>query len=129
MKAEHRHQTQEFDQEFQEFKKKSAGRSKTSTSTKSAKSPLYRWRGLAEIPAGAITQPQARELLPPKAHIWLGRHGCWAVHLHPHRRYSESWSLSSHHEACMNCVRHVWRLFLADNNMPESACPVRGLFA
>ncbi len=41
-----------------------------------------------------VSQQEAKRYLPPGASIWrANHHGSWQVHLKPHKRHSESWSL------------------------------------
>lgn len=93
-------------------------------------SPLYKVCALAKVPAGGITQPQLKQLLPPGAHCWAGRlgSGCWSVHLPPYPRFSKAWTVAGHRGAALECLRHVWSLWLRDNHLELSACPVRGIF-
>lgn len=82
------------------------------------------------VPPGMLTQPQARSLLPPKAHVWRGlSNGSWNVFLAPRPRKSFSWALHGENESCLVCLRHVWRLHLEGEGQDISQCPVPGLFS
>jgi len=120
-----------FESEFKAFHAKTLGLKKTRASgnPKNAKSPLHRVRTLATVPPGAITQQEAKQMLPPGAYVWQGNYdGCWCVQLKPYPRFSKSWTLMGHRGALMECLRYVRRLWLSDNFLTESDCPVKNLF-
>ena len=81
------------------------------------------------VPDTPLQQAQAKFLVPPGASIWEARFaGAWAGHLPPHRRVSKPWVAHGHRGACLEVVRHLWRLYLSDQNLAESDCPIEGLF-
>ena len=98
------------------------------TGRTNASSPFYKMKKFPEIPIGAITQQEAKQLLPPKSYIWQGTGGTWQSHMPPHKRFSQSWTNGGHRQACLANIKNCWQLFLQDNLMPLSACPVKDLF-
>ena len=120
-----------FQSEYKAFHAKTLGlkKAKASANPKNAKSPLHRVRRLGAVPPGAITQKEAKEMLPPGAYVWHGNYdGCWCVQLKPYPRFSKSWALQGHRGALMECLRYAWRLWLSDNFLQEADCPVKGIF-
>ena len=118
-----------FALDFKTIKKKLLGiKGKVSTSVSNSRSPFYKCRFPASIPEGALTQQDFKSMLPPKAYIWMGSAGSWQSHIPPHRRFSQSWSVTSHREAGLNAVRDCWLHYLSDNCMDTSSCPIPGLF-
>ena len=77
-------------------------------------------------------QTEAKVYLPPGGYVWRSRaHGSWEVALLPHRRQSRSWS--KHGGDTFECLKHVlmvvWHWYFEDNGgMPESHCPIDGIF-
>lgn len=89
--------------------------------------PGYKYLHL--VPKGAIEQTDAKLLLPPGASIWRAwKAGAWCGHLRPHSRISATWTAHSHRGAAMQVLQSLWRLHLADHNLSESQCPIRGMF-
>jgi hypothetical protein len=86
---------QHFDKEVQEVRRKLLGvTGKVSASWKNPKSPLAGHKQLlVAVPQGAITQQEAKNLLPPGAVIWQGKTGRWQSHLKPHKSFSKSWRM------------------------------------
>jgi hypothetical protein len=124
---------QNFDKEVHEVRKKLLGvTGKVSASWKNAKSPLAGHKQLlVAVPQGAITQQEAKNLLPPGAVIWQGETGRWQSHLKPHKSFSKSWRMggdAGHRDACLAAVRDTWEKFLADNGLRMDQCPVKGMW-
>ena len=82
------------------------------------------------VPDGAITQPEARILLPPGASVWKANiEGCWMGHFPPFKRVSKSWRLHGHREAALEVVKDCWRTYAEANLVSvEAVCNVLGLF-
>lgn len=80
------------------------------------------------IPEGAITQSQAKAMIPPGSFIWQGRMGTWQSHSPPHRRFSRSWAGGGHREAALAAIRDAWSKYLQDNHLRADQCPVPGFF-
>ena len=95
--------------------------------------PLYKSKFPGELPKATndITQALAKTYLPPTASIWRDNaRGGWHVHVQNHKRHSECWK--SHggdsHETLKCVLRHAWGQYLSDHGLPESHCPIAGLF-
>ena len=77
-----------------------------------------------------INQTDAARLLPPGASIWKGnararRKGSWNCHYPPYPRASKTWiAAGSERLACLWCVQHCWRLYLADHRLPLDHVPI-----
>ena len=105
----------------------------------SKKHPLYGFKwAVKEFPQespASIAQCDAKLLIPPGSAIWVGhaslkRKGSWCGHFPPYRRYSITWEAAgSERLAVWSVVEHLWRLFLTDNNLPLSHCPIAGIFS
>ena len=82
------------------------------------------------VPDGAITQSEARILLPPGASVWKANiEGCWMGHFPPFKRVSKSWRLHGHREAALEVVKDCWRKYAEANLVSvEAVCNVLGLF-
>lgn len=82
------------------------------------------------VPAGMLTQPQARALLPPDSSIWrcLNR-GEWAVHPQGFSRRSFAWHVYGENLAAIEAVRYCWRCYLDREGMPIDECLVKNLFS
>lgn len=101
----------------------------SSSGRQAKKKPLFKKSAYPPFPAEMVSQSELRKFVPPGASVWCGySNGSWQCHLPPWRRKSFSWAASDAHEAARKCLRHLWELFLSDNGMPTSACPVAGLF-
>ena len=123
-------------------KKKAAAdaeKAKKAAAKKAAKPPkkattkghlLFRKKFLARVPAGAISQAELKQMLPPNSSCWKGNWGSghWWCHYEPHSRISRSWSIAGHKAAAMYCLKKVWGLWLTDNSLNKSDCPIVGLF-
>ena len=86
-------------------------------------------RGYPQVPEGMMSQPEARALLPPSCSIWRGlSNGTWNVRYPPFRRKSYLWSVYGENQAALMCVKFCWERYCEQAGLPQSACPVRGLF-
>lgn len=75
------------------------------------------------------TQAKAKTLCPPGGSIWRGMSsGSWACHLPPWKRRSYPWDIFGFDGAAKECLKHMWHLYLTEQNEPLSACPIKGLF-
>jgi hypothetical protein len=113
------------------FEKKAKKRAaQVSRNPRSKNSPLYKLKFPAAVPPDAISQPEMKDMLPPGASVWQGRlgSGAWCSHLPPHPRISRSWALAGHREAAMFVLRHIWSLWLHDQGLQNTDCPVAGVF-
>jgi hypothetical protein len=97
----------EFNRDFDKLKKKLVwGAGRPCSGTTNVKSPFYKMKFPKEIPPEAMTQPQAKEMLPPSCSIWQGKSGNWQAHCPPHKRYWHPWSDGTdHRSACLAAVR------------------------
>lgn len=93
-------------------------------------SPVGEERGYAAVPPGAITQQQAKALLPPGASVWKDNHtGNWQSHFPGYRRSSRSWNRYGHRESALEVVRDAWRHYAIHNGWQVADCsPPQGLF-
>lgn len=81
------------------------------------------------IPDGFVEHAEAKKLLPPGGAIWrMLRIGGWQCHQRPHPRVSFTFARWTPRGAMMRCLQHSWRLFLADQGLDESRCPIEGMF-
>lgn len=90
-----------------------------------------RWCALAPeaTPPGFIPQEDAKKYLPPRASIWrMPRMRGWACHYPPYPRVSFRFDRWGERASVVLCWQHCWRLFLIDEGLDESACPIRGVF-
>lgn len=95
----------------------------------SVQDALLHLKALSLVPAGSIDQPQAARMCPPTAHVWNNWKGAaWCGHLPGYERVTASWAVFGHKEACLNVLRGMWTRWLDDNDLANSACPVKGLF-
>ena len=107
------------------------GGKKASGNPKNKASPLYKWSGPAHCPAENPSQADARRLTPPGASIWRGNMGpgSWQVHPKPYPRRSVAWTMPGGPLVALRCVlQHAWRLWLKDNGLSASDCPIQGNF-
>lgn len=96
---------------------------------KNRSSPMHGFAFPAGVPVGAWTQKDAKVLMPPNSYLWHGSNGTWQYHVKGHRRGSKSWAVVGGHTAAMKwCVASAWQLYLSDHSLPESACPIKGVF-
>ena len=81
------------------------------------------------VPDGAITQQEAKMMLPPGGSIWNNwKDGAWCGHQAGHIRSSGSWMEFGHRGAAIHVIGDCWEKYLDDISKPLSACPVAGLF-
>lgn len=86
-------------------------------------------RAPARVPEGFIEHADAALLLPPRGTIWrMLRVGGWQCHQKPFPRVSFTFARWGARGASMLCAQHCWRLFLADEGLGESRCPIEGVF-
>lgn len=93
--------------------------------------PLARMKIAATLPPGALTQVEAKALLPKGCYIWRNWKGAaWCGHFPKggHPRFSRSWASYGHREAGLAAVRELWQQFLDHHGLPLSKCVVKGLF-
>lgn len=100
-----------------------------STNREDESSPLFRYKGPANIP-DAWPQQLVKQYVPPGCSVWRGytAPGSWNMHYKPYARVSRAFSHEGHEEAARFCLSVVWRRWLKDQNLPITACPVRNLF-
>lgn len=97
---------------------------------KKLRAEVRRYKGPGLVPPGAITQPEAKAMVPPGASIWRDLcRGGWCGHMQGFRRCSRPWSTEGHREACMFVLRTLWNQFLLSQGLDASSCPIRGLFS
>ena len=96
--------------------------------------PLYRLRFPRILqPKGEkpITQAEAKLYLPPNSYIWRSpKHATWEAHVPPHRRFTETWLKHNNdaYDAMHACLRHAWDMYFQDNGIPNTHCPIEGIF-
>ena len=98
------------------------------------KHPLYKANLPDRIPPHPkrdVPQAEIKRFLPLGAHIWrANKLGMWCFHNPPHKRDSVSWSefKGDSTKAAFHAVRKSWQLFLKDNCLQETDCPIEGIF-
>ena len=96
------------------------------------KHPLNKYKFVDRMPdASCLTlQADAKQYLPPGAYIWKANSRCaWVSRLPPHSEHAFPWSgHGNQSESMVKAVRDSWSLYLADNCLPESHCPIKGIF-
>mmetsp|Transcript_138977 Transcript_138977/g.245591 ORF Transcript_138977/g.245591 Transcript_138977/m.245591 type:complete len:743 (-) Transcript_138977:35-2263(-) len=121
---------QAYNKEFRDWKVERLGKPGKITDPTH---PLHGFAFVAAAPPGLdVSQAEARILLPPPP-CWIWRantRGAWCVRLGQHRVFSVPWARHSGDAkaACMAALRQAWRLWLNDNMLEESACPIAGIF-
>ena len=87
--------------------------------------------GSVKLPDGDISQPQAKQLLPPRTHIWRDRiRGGWHGHREGFARVPAPWSQhGGERGALLACLRGLWAQHLEAEGLEESTCPIAGLFS
>ena len=104
------------------------------TDRTSAGHPLHGTTYPVKIPDSVPDQKAAKTLLPPTCSVWKGnptqsRSGSWNVHLTGWPRFSRSWvSAGSEQQALLECLQHVWTLWLRDHFLEPKDCPMVGIF-
>eukprot|EP00959_Pyramimonas_sp_CCMP1952_P127575 2668490-Pyramimonas_sp.AAC.1 len=69
--------------------------------------------------------------MPPGCSVWRANlRGGWHFHVRPHRRGSAAWSKFGGNSflALKDCIKQACTLYLNDHCLPESHCPVPGVF-
>ena len=120
-----------FKQQWRE-KQKTVVAAKASQGGRSKKphGPLKQLKVIALVPPGAITQAEAKQMLPPNASIWNNwKDGAWCCHQQGHSRESGTWIEYDHRGAALHSIRDCWEKFLDDEGLPLTACPIAGLFS
>lgn len=80
-------------------------------------------RPLLPVPLGAITQEEAKSMLPPGAYIWRdNKMGSWQSNVPPYRRCSFSWSAYGHREAALLAIRHAWQTYAEHTGSTVAEC-------
>ena len=98
---------------------------KTGKSAKQSYFPKY-----PDLPAGMLTQSDAKALMPPHSFIWRSRtQGAWCCHVRGYSRRSFSWNLYGDRDSVFHCLKVAWGMHLAREGLTMSACPVEGLFS
>ena len=96
--------------------------------SKQPQDPLRQLRILSMVPDGAITQAEAKQMLPPFASIWNNwKDGAWCAHQQGHGRTSGTWLEYGHRGAALHVIRDCWQKYLDDEARPLTDCPVAGL--
>lgn len=82
------------------------------------------------FPASMPSQAEAKQMAPPGSHVWVAwNSGAWVGHLAPFPRRSFPWQKHGHETACRLVLRHLWELWLAQQGMQTSSCPIGNLFS
>ena len=81
------------------------------------------------LPAGVLSQPQLKPLVPEGGSIWRGNSShSWHGHMPPFARDAASWHAYGHRGAAVLVLRSLWRKKLLLQGLTEAHCPVEGLF-
>ena len=81
------------------------------------------------VPAGVLTQPQLKRLLPPSAYIWRSNSShAWASHRPPAKRFCATWDAHGERKAAILAVRSAWEYHSLFTGEPRESCDVAGLF-
>ena len=111
---------------------KKKGRGKGNHKGKGNEHSLSNWVGPERFLASAttMTQEQAKQHLPPGAKIWKAHEAWfWEGVLEPYPAHARGWVLwGGEMESLKLVLQAVWRDYLDQELLDESACPVGGLF-
>ena len=92
--------------------------------------PKIKWKGPKVVPAGHLSQAQAKQYMPPNSYIWRARasnawRSRWADM--PVKECGDSvWCAPQ--GSMWACVRHAWQWYLLCSGLTEKDCPIGGLF-
>ena len=82
-----------------------------------------------ENPELGIPQSEMSRLCPPGCSVWRDNvRGAWSVHLPPWKRFSRPFWVFGEQGAGLEAMREAWRLYLRDNGMDFSECPMESFF-
>ena len=99
--------------------------------------PLYGKTFTRKIPEHSVEQKEAKKMMPPGpgSSIWRGnpdgvkRSGSWNIHVLPFPRDYFSWAkCGSERAALREAIKMAWTYWLLNHNLPQSHCPIEGLF-
>ena len=81
------------------------------------------------LPTGVPTQAEAKEMLPPGAHVWrsLSDEG-WCGHLEPFSRTHYSGLVYGPRTACILNIRDMWIKYSMLKGLDIEQCPVKNLW-
>ena len=104
---------------------------------KNKASPFYKCKipdSLPDLVFGGrgLVQADAKKFVPPGLSVWrANKKGYWCFHMKPHKRTHEAWSSyeGDSFNALMAGIRHYWGIFLSDNLLKPSDCPIKGIFS
>ena len=75
-----------------------------------------------------LTQNEANQMMPPGCSVWRGNtRGEWCSHQRPHKRRYKRWDefAGDSYQALLALVRDEWEVYLFDNGLEQSVCPIR----
>lgn len=76
------------------------------------------------IPAGELTQVQAKAFTPPQSSIWRSNADSgWAGHLPPYKRRHFSGFKLGHRGALLLCLKDLWSKHIILHGLAADACP------
>ena len=109
---------------------KAKGKAKAKALAGDRRSAWCRAGAPASLPAGFVEHAEAKAMLPPGATIWrMLQVGGWMCHLPPYPRAPFPFNKWGPRASLICCLQHCWHLFLLDRGLPDSECPIRGMFA
>ena len=75
------------------------------------------------------SQAKVKELLPPFSRVWGDYYeGRWRANLEGHAGMQERWDDGNRLRAAVILLQRIWRAWLEEEDLEESACWVEGLF-
>ena len=111
------------------YRDKKASVSRTTAGGNKSKKKMP-WKGIAEVPAGHISQAEAKKMMPPDSYLWRARTcNTWMgryASLPTKSCKDSAWGGERH--ALLECIRHTWSVYLDCNGFAETECPINGLF-
>jgi hypothetical protein len=120
---------QSFKAAWKERKSTAKAASKKKGKADAAKAFAKTWKGLKQFPENVPEQAQMKCMTPRGGYIWRANdQRAWCGHYKPWPRCSASWLEHGPRESARIVIEQLWRFYLDDNDLPLSACPVKGVF-
>lgn len=130
-------------QEAKQFRAEYVATRQAATASTSSSSTTNRGRARAAPKAAAssraypkklpgesqIPHAEAKKYVPEGGHIRRGlQSGTWEGHFEGYKRVSRSWNRYGEHRALRLVLRDMWARWHEFHGIPESLCPISGMF-
>lgn len=87
------------------------------------------YKGLSTVPAGEISQTDAKLLVPAGGFTWRGvTVGCWAGHFPPNPRTSYAWRRYGERQCCDMVLRDLWARWCEAHGVQRQEVPLANLW-